>query len=354
MARVTIKVEPESAGILNNQAKLVQEGADPEASSTTADESTTVLLMSDLSISLRDVSPAVLPGDEFAINFAVSNAGPSSATGTFVTGTLPEGVRLISPSDCTITGQTIKCPTGSLGSGESRVLSIRLVLDSDAKGELVNTFSVSGEQSDSNEDGNSITAKISITEIAELALEREDKVGPLTGVPPVNEDEIISEFSITNNGPSDATNVILTNELSMDVEVVSVTGDQADCSASGGTVVCSLSDLANGETTSFAIVLLPKEEDDLSGRASVQSDQSSPEFGDLESAQFFLERGLADTRVIGQPELPYAQFDLDPTVSNNTQFWIGGTLLGLSLGGLALFLGKNFLFGGKRRARSVD
>jgi uncharacterized repeat protein (TIGR01451 family) len=354
MVRVTIKVEPEAAGILNNQAKLVQEGADAEAPSTTADESTTVLLMSDLSISLRDVSPAVFPGDEFTINFSVSNSGPSAATGTFVTGTLPDGVRLISPSDCTITGRTIKCYSGGLDSGESRILSIRLVLDPGAKGELVNTFSVSGEQSDSNSEGNSITAKISITEIAELALEREDKVGPLTGVPPVNEGEIISEFTVTNNGPSNATNIVLTNELSMDVDVVSVTGDQADCSANGGTLVCSLSDLAKGETTSFAIVLFPKEEDDLSGRASVRSDQSNPEFGDLESAQFFLERGENDTQNRGEPELLFPNLGLDPDSSRDSSFWIGGILLGSALGGLFLFLGKSFIFGGKRRARSVD
>ena len=68
---------------------------------------------------------------------------------------------------------------------------------------------------------------------------------------------IISEFTITINGHSDATNVVLTNELTVNVVLVSVSVSQVSCTVIGGTVVCDLGDLANGESVTFTIVLAP-------------------------------------------------------------------------------------------------
>ncbi|MBT97337.1 MAG: hypothetical protein CL902_01760 [Dehalococcoidia bacterium] len=88
-ARVTIVVEPEAPGVLINQAKLVQEGLDPDSAVMAADESTTVKMMSDLSISIQDVSSSVLHGEEFTFDFVVSNAGPSPATGVSLSNEIP-------------------------------------------------------------------------------------------------------------------------------------------------------------------------------------------------------------------------------------------------------------------------
>ncbi|MBC8281964.1 MAG: DUF11 domain-containing protein, partial [Chloroflexi bacterium] len=167
-ARVTIIVEPEAPGVLINQAKLVQEGLDPDAAVTAADESTTVKMMSDLSIAIKDVSSSVLQGEEFTFDFVVSNAGPSPATGVSVSNELPEGLRLVpsavDPSTCTITAGELNCLVGNMASGESRVVSLTFELDQMATGDLVNTASVSGEEADLYSDGNSISTIISVME----------------------------------------------------------------------------------------------------------------------------------------------------------------------------------------------
>jgi len=112
----------------------------------------------------------------------------------------------------------------------------------------MNTLTVAGAEADFDSSRNSVSANISITAIADLSLKRIDFVGPRSEEPKLNDDEIVSVFTVGNNGPSDATNVVLTNELSVDVVLVSVIGEGVECRVIGGTVTCELSDLANAET----------------------------------------------------------------------------------------------------------
>lgn len=234
--RVTIVVEPSALGILNNQAKLVREGADP-SSSTSADESTTVLSMSDLTISLQDFSTSLIPGDEVTFDLLITNGGPSAATGVLVSETLPDGLLMApsaaDPSNCTVSGGEITCQIGNLANGESRALSVTLAIDPAVIGDLVNNITVSGAESDIDFDNNTVSATLSITQLADLSLNRTDILGPFPNDPEVKDDEIASIFTIINNGPSGATNVVLTNELSVDVTLVSVSGDPAVCRVTG-------------------------------------------------------------------------------------------------------------------------
>ncbi|MEE8465230.1 MAG: DUF11 domain-containing protein, partial [Dehalococcoidia bacterium] len=343
-ARVTIIVEPEAPGILNNQAKLVKVGQDPEAPSAKADESTTVLLMSDLSIALQDVSIPVTAGDQVTFDFLVTNDGPSDASEVFVSETLPPGLQLVpsgvDPADCTVSGGEITCLIGSLTAGESRLLSLTLAIDPSASGDLLNTLTVAGAQADFDSSRNSASATISITAIADLTLERKDFVGPRTEEPKVNDKEIVSVFTIGNNGPSDATNVVLTNELSVDVVLVSVIGDGVECRVTGGTVTCVLSDLANGETATFTLVLAPKTGGQITSKVGVKSDQSpSTNLGPWE---FFLDLSSPN----GDIAPPSAR--LDHIGARNSNLIVGVVLLGMALLALASLLGRSMVAAGRR------
>ena len=79
-------------------------GAEPGDSAATADESTTVLLMSDLTISLRDVFASATAGDRIAFEYTITNDGPSDTTGVTVSEVLADGLYLLpsgaDPSDC--------------------------------------------------------------------------------------------------------------------------------------------------------------------------------------------------------------------------------------------------------------
>jgi uncharacterized repeat protein (TIGR01451 family) len=344
LVRVTIIVKPQACGILNNQAKLVKVGQDPEAPSARADESTIVLLMTDLSIAFQDISTSATAGDQITFDFLVTNGGPSDASGVFVSETLPPGLQLVpsgvDPADCTVSGGKITCLIGSLAGGESRLLSLTLAIDPSASGDLVNTLTVVGAEADFDSSRNSASATISITAIADLSLKRIDFVGPRSEESKVNADEIVSVFTVGNNGPSDATNVVLTNELSVDVVLVSVIGDGVECRVTGGTVTCELSDLANGEGATFTLVLAPKTGGQISSGVGVKSDQSPSTYLDL--WEFFID--LSNPSVDIAP--PGAR--LDQIGAKNSNMIVGLVLLGLSLLAQASILGRNIVAAAKR------
>ena len=132
-----------------------------------------------------------------------------------------------------------------------------LVLDQSAGGNLVNTATVSRAEAEFDISDNTVSSTISAKPLADLVLKRTDLLGPNSNHHEHEDDQIISEFRVTNNRPSDATNVVLTNELTANVVSVSVSVSQVSCTVIGGTVVCDLGDLANGESVTFTIVLAP-------------------------------------------------------------------------------------------------
>ena len=60
--------------------------------------------------------------------------------------------------------------------------------------------------------------------------------------------------TVTNNGPSAATNVVLTDTLPANVTFVSAT---APCTQAAGTVTCNLGTINNAANTVIAIVVTP-------------------------------------------------------------------------------------------------
>ena len=149
-----------------------------------------------------------------------------------------------------------------------------LVLDQSAEGNLVNTATVSRAEAEFDISDNIVSSTISATPLADLELKRTDLLGSNSNNHEHEDDQISSELRITNNGPSDATNVVLTNELTVNVVLVSVSVSQVSCTVIGGTVVCDLGDLANGESVTFTTVLVPVIGGQISSKVGATSDQS--------------------------------------------------------------------------------
>jgi aldose sugar dehydrogenase len=86
-------------------------------------------------------------------------------------------------------------------------------------------------------------------------------------------------ITVTNNGPSPATNVTITDNLPSGINFVSATPTQGSCSGQP-TVTCNLGSLGNGASAIVNIVATPQSAGQLSNTAGVTATESDPDTSD--------------------------------------------------------------------------
>jgi uncharacterized repeat protein (TIGR01451 family) len=109
---------------------------------------------------------------------------------------------------------------------------------------------------------------------ADLSLTKTDAPDPvLVG------DHLTYTLTVTNHGPSDATDVTLTDALPSSVVFVSASPGAPTCSASAGTVTCDLGTLTNGASTTVTLTVRPTATGTISNTAEVVGDETDPDPG---------------------------------------------------------------------------
>ena len=112
------------------------------------------------------------------------------------------------------------------------------------------------------------------SESADLSITQSDSPDPVLAG-----DNLTYSFTITNNGPSDATGVKVTDPIPSGVTVVSATPSQGNCTGQG-TVVCELETLANQTTATVTLVvklLLSGNTGGMSNTVSVSNIEPDPQ-----------------------------------------------------------------------------
>jgi uncharacterized repeat protein (TIGR01451 family) len=84
------------------------------------------------------------------------------------------------------------------------------------------------------------------------------------------------ELVVTNNGPDEATEVMLTDHLPESVTYVSATPSQGDCLESEGTVTCDLGNLTSGASATITIVITATMVGEIINVAEVSGNESDP------------------------------------------------------------------------------
>lgn len=105
---------------------------------------------------------------------------------------------------------------------------------------------------------------------ADLSLTKTDNADPVTAG-----DNLTYTITVSNAGPSEATNVVVTDVLP-DGVTYSDTESSASCSESGGTVTCTIASIASDGSDFVEVVVVPQLSATLTNQASAAADQVDP------------------------------------------------------------------------------
>ncbi len=239
-ASVEIKVPVETEATLASGTHLTNSVAvHASAAPTPVEASGTITLTTSADISAAKSivsSGKAVPGDTLTYEVAATNHGPSSADEVKLVDHLPTGLTYKSstPTGCKVASGVVTCNAGTLEPGHTAAFQIVVELAPDLTGTISNTVRAESTTPDPEPANNEETAKIPASPQAELELEKKS----LT--PEVHDGEQ-ARFSLTatNSGPSDATEVKITDILPTGLKYVSATGTGASCTAKGQEVTCT-------------------------------------------------------------------------------------------------------------------
>ncbi len=232
---------------------------------------TTTIVDDDINTDLRIVktvdneTPSV--GDNVIFTLTATNNGPSTATGVSVTDNLPTGYTYVSDDGAgAYSGGT--WTIGNLANGASATLNITVAVN--ASGNYNNTATIDGDQYDPDATDNTSSKSASPVAKADLSIAKSvDNSTPNVG------DNIVFTLTVTNNGPSNATGVSVTDNLPAGYTYVSDDGSGA---YSGGT--WTVGNLANGASATLNITVSVNATGSYANTASVSGDQNDPDATD--------------------------------------------------------------------------
>ena len=273
---------PAQGGSLTNSASIASTTADPNSGNNSASVSTTVNASADLSVT-KSGPATVTAGSNVTYTLNAANAGPSTATNVSLTDTLPAGVTFVSVNasnggwSCSNAGNvSVTCTRGTWVSGASTTFTVVVTAPSQSAA-LTNTAAIASTTPDPNSGNNSATANTTVNASADLAI---TKAGPGTVTAGGN---ISYTLTATNNGPSNAANVSLTDTLPAGVTFVSITPSNGgwSCGNTGNTsATCTRGTWAAGASTVFTlIVTAPAQANSLTNTVSITSTTADPNPG---------------------------------------------------------------------------
>ncbi|MEZ6126652.1 MAG: SdrD B-like domain-containing protein [Planctomycetaceae bacterium] len=267
---LTITVGATAAGGTTTNTVQVTSLAETDSNpaNNTDSEDTTVVQSVDIGLTKTDNNDPVTAGSgngNLTYTVTAHNNGPSAATGVTVTdamiAALPTGWTLVSAvgsNGTTFNGTTGVWTIGNLANGASETLAITITVGSSAAaGTRTNTVSVSGlNEVDNNAANDTATEDTTVVRSVDVSVVKSDSADPITAGS--GNGNLTYTVVATNNGPSDASGVAITDALITALptgwSLVSATGTGAT-TFNSTTGVWTIGNLAQGASRSLSVVI---------------------------------------------------------------------------------------------------
>ncbi|NFF37927.1 DUF11 domain-containing protein [Clostridium argentinense] len=210
-------VSTTATGCINNTAIVISTTPDPNLINNVSSVCVEVVPQAEADISVvKTASPnPVAPGGVLTYTLVVSNAGPSDAQNVVLTDNIPSSI--IGPEFSVDGGVTFNPWTGSISlgtlpAGSSRTILIRGTVSSSATGCINNTAIVTSTTPDPNPINNVSSICIEVETGAQG--EADVSVEKAASQDQVMPGEVLTYIiTVSNAGPSDAENVVLTDNI---------------------------------------------------------------------------------------------------------------------------------------------
>jgi uncharacterized repeat protein (TIGR01451 family) len=254
---ITANVNPRTTGLLENDARVSSATFDANLSNNLATFDTAVNVVASIGLTIAATPNPVTAGTPLSYQLTVSNGGPSTATAVALTDPLPSGVTFMSTGGVGTCGfqtntATVTCTLPNLDPGQSEVVFIYTQVKSSTLPPSITNNATATAAFSPPGPGSVVTPVVTSADLAISLTSDMDVYKPST--------TIHYTITVTNFGPSDAQNVVITDQLPMVKQGKYVSNNLAGCPAPAGTVLtCSfmavpaLVTIPNGGTITFQV-----------------------------------------------------------------------------------------------------
>jgi uncharacterized repeat protein (TIGR01451 family) len=245
---ITAKVNPQTTGSLLDNARVSSSTFDQNLANNLASSSTTVTVVSSISVAISATPNPVVAGTPLSYQLTVSNGGPSTATAVALSDQLPSGETFLSTGGAGTCGyqtntSVVTCQLPSLDPGQSEVVFIYTSVKASTLPPSV-IDSATATAAGSPPSTTSVTTTVATS--ADLGI-------TLTSDAAVYKPSTTIHYTVTvsNGGPSDAQQVVITDLLPPVKQGKYVSNNLTGCPPpSGTTLTCSF-------TTVPSLVTIP-------------------------------------------------------------------------------------------------
>jgi uncharacterized repeat protein (TIGR01451 family) len=228
------------------------------AGSTSPAITQTVIGVADLDPEKSDVLDPVNVGDTITYLLSVINNGPDDANNVVLTDVLPANVGFVSVgAPCTFMAGTVTCNFGTVAAGTQTAQVMLVVSTSAISAPAVNNSATATATETDPDPTNDVGSEMTtVNPVADLAISKTDSPDPA-----VINSSLTYTVTVTNNGPSPATMLTMTDMLDTTVTFASLTAPMGwtcvtPAVGATGTVTCTLAGMLNsGSNAVFTIVV---------------------------------------------------------------------------------------------------